>query len=44
MTAIRAALPTAKQENVTPRLRQKDHKLHVEKNGKRFDLLGNRIR
>jgi endoglucanase len=44
MTAIREALPTAKQENVTPRLRQKDHKVYVEKNGKRFDLLGNKIR
>jgi endoglucanase len=44
MTAIHEALPTAKQENVTPRLRQKDHKVYVEKNGKRFDLLGNRIR
>ena len=44
MTAIRAALPTAMQENVTPRLRQKDHKVYVEKNGKRFDLLGNSVR
>ena len=44
MTAIRTALPTAMQENVTPRLRQKDHKVYVEKNGKRFDLLGNSVR
>ena len=44
MTAIRAALPTAMQESVAPRLRQKDHKVYVEKNGKRFDLLGNSVR
>ena len=29
--------------NASPKLRMKDHKLFVEKSGKRYDLLGNRL-
>jgi endoglucanase len=43
-TAIYEVLPASVQNKVAPRLRQKGHKLYVEKNGKRFDLLGNSIR
>jgi endoglucanase len=31
------------QGDATPRLRVKDFKLVVEKNGKRYDLRGNRL-
>jgi endoglucanase len=31
------------QNKAAPRIHQNGHKLYVEKNGKRFDLLGNKI-
>jgi endoglucanase len=43
-TAIREVVPAAMQGDATPRLRVKDFKLFVEKNGKRYDLRGNRVR
>ncbi len=43
-TAIHETLSARMQNNAAPRLRQNGHKLYVEKNGKRFDLLGNSIR
>jgi endoglucanase len=43
-TAIHETLPASMQNKAAPRLRQNGHKLYVEKNGKRFDLLGNSIR
>ncbi len=43
-TAIHETLPAGMQNKAAPRLRQNGHKLYVEKNGKRFDLLGNSIR
>jgi endoglucanase len=43
ITAIHEVLPASVQ-NKAPRIRQNGHKLYVEKNGKRFDLLGNSIR
>ena len=42
-TAIREVVPAAMQGDATPRLRVKDFKLVVEKNGKRYDLRGNRL-
>lgn len=42
-TAIREVVPVAMQGDATPRLRVKDFKLVVEKNGKRYDLRGNRL-
>lgn len=43
-TAIREIAPAAAPVDATPRLRVKDFKLFVEKNGKRYDLKGNRLR
>lgn len=43
-TAIREIVPAAAPAEATPRLRVKDFKLFVEKNGKRYDLRGNRLR
>lgn len=42
-TAIREIAPAALQADATPRLRVKDFKLVVEKNGRRYDLRGNRV-
>lgn len=42
-TAIREIAPAAMQGDATPRLRVKEFKLVVEKNGKRYDLRGNRL-
>ena len=42
-TAIREFVPAAMQGDAIPRLRVKDFKLVVEKNGKRYDLRGNRL-
>ena len=42
-TAIREVVPATMQGDATPRLRVKDFKLVVEKNGKRYDLRGNRL-
>ena len=42
-TAIREVVPAAMQGDATPRLRVKEFKLVVEKNGKRYDLRGNRL-
>ena len=44
ITAIREIAPAAAPVDATPRLRVKDFKLFVEKNGKRYDLRGNRVR
>ena len=43
-TAIREIVPAAAPAESTPRLRVKDFKLFVEKNGKRYDLRGHRLR
>ena len=43
-TAIREIAPAAASVDATLRLRVKDFKLFVEKNGKRYDLKGNRVR
>lgn len=42
-TAIREVVPATMQGDATPRLRVKDFKLVVEKNGKRYDLRGHRL-
>lgn len=42
-TAIREIAPAAMQGDATPRLRVKEFKLVVEKNGRRYDLRGNRL-
>ena len=42
-TAIREVVPAAMQGDATPHLRVKEFKLVVEKNGKRYDLRGNRL-
>lgn len=42
-TAIREVVPAAMQGDATPRLRVKDFKLVVEKNGRRYDLRGHRL-
>jgi endoglucanase len=44
ITAIREIAPAAAPVDATPRLRVKDFKLFVEKNGKRYDLKGNKLR
>ncbi len=41
--AIREVVPAAMQGDATPRLRVKDFKLVVEKNGRRYDLRGHRL-
>ena len=41
---IREILPAVSPEAVAPRLRKQGGMLFVEKNGKRFDLTGHRIR
>ena len=43
-TAIREIVPAVAPVEATPHLRVKDFKLFVEKNGKRYDLRGNRLR
>ena len=43
-TAIREMVPAVAPVEATPHLRVKDFKLFVEKNGKRYDLRGNRLR
>ena len=42
--ASRVAVPAGILENTSPRLRIQNNKLFVEKNGKRFDLTGHRIK
>ena len=44
ITAIHETLPASMQNKAAPRIRQNCHQLYVEKNGKRFDLLGNSVR
>ena len=43
-TAIREIVPAVAPVEATPHLRVKDFKLFVEKNGKRYDLRGHRLR
>ena len=40
----RASLSASTLENASPRLRIQNNKLYIEKNGKRFDLTGHRIK
>jgi hypothetical protein len=42
--ASRASLSAGTLENASPRLRVQNNKLYIEKNGKRFDLTGHRIK
>lgn len=41
---IRTALPAAMNRDLAPRLLKKGNKLFIEKNGRRFDLTGHRIK
>ena len=41
---IRTALPAAMDRDLAPRLLKKGNKLFIEKNGRRFDLTGHRIK